>query len=128
MKFSKDPLSQFSIRKVAPGAIVVGERTLGEPFTLLHDRLLPDWPGRDLQALDLDYLQPVLEREPELLLIGTGWTALRPPRDVLFGLARRGVGLEVMDTPAACRTFNILLAEDRRPAAIIYVDDPSTDD
>jgi uncharacterized protein len=36
-------------------------------------------------------------------------------------MARRGVGIEVMDTPAACRTFNILVAEGRRPAAIIKV-------
>jgi uncharacterized protein len=57
-----------------------------------------------------------------MLILGTGWRQCLPPRDLMFGLARRGIGLEMMDTPAACRTFNILIAEGRRPAAILLLD------
>ena len=121
MKFSQDPQSLFSIRKIAPDAIVVGESTLTSSFTILHDRLLENWPDMPLANIDMAYLEPLLAHSPELLIIGSGWNNVLPPRDLLFGLARKGIGLEVMDTPAACRTFNILLAEDRRPAAILYL-------
>ena len=121
MKFSQDPQSLYSIRKVARDAIVVGESTFRSSLTILHDRLLENWPDRPLADIDMAYLEPLLAHSPELLILGSGWINVLPPRELLFGLARKGIGLEVMDTPAACRTFNILLAEDRRPAAILYL-------
>ena len=63
----------------------------------------------------------LLERKPDVIIVGTGWTQVLPPRELVFALAKAGVGLEVMDTPAACRTFNILVAEDRRPGALLYL-------
>jgi uncharacterized protein len=54
-----------------------------------------------------------------LLLVGTGQTLLRPATDVAQALARSGVSLEVMDTGAACRTYNVLLAEGRPVAAAL---------
>ena len=55
-------------------------------------------------------------------MIGAGWSPALPPRELTFAMARLGIGFEVMDTPAACRTFNILVAEGRRPAAVLVID------
>jgi len=55
-------------------------------------------------------------------VVGTGTKNLFPPRDLVFGFARRGVGLEVMDTAAAARTFNVLAGEGRRVAAVLNLE------
>ncbi|HEX9851380.1 MAG TPA: MTH938/NDUFAF3 family protein, partial [Woeseiaceae bacterium] len=75
----------------------------------------------DLASLSETHLRPLLAGEPELIIVGTGWQPVFAPRELVFALARRGIGLETMDTPAACRTFNILLADGRKLAAIIKV-------
>ena len=54
-------------------------------------------------------------------MIGTGWAPARPPRELTFAFARKGIGLEVMDTAAAARTFNVLANEGRRVAAVLYL-------
>ena len=91
--------------------------------------VLPDWaaawPLTTIDQLDLASLEPVLAAEPpvEVLLIGCG-TAMAFIDPALRAAARaRGVALEPMDTGAACRTYNVLMAEDRRvAAALIAVD------
>ena len=57
--------------------------------------------------------------EVEIVLIGTGRTQSFPAAEVYRACTGRGVGLEVMSTPAACRTYNILLGEGRRIAACL---------
>ncbi len=87
--------------------------------------ILPDashaWPVADLAALSLDSLDPVLSADPpvELLLLGSGADFQLAPAELRTALRGRGIGLEAMATPAACRTFNLLLADDRRVAAAL---------
>ena len=54
-------------------------------------------------------------------MLGTGSGHVIPPRELMFAFARKGVGLEVMDTRAAARTFNVLVAEGRQVAAVLYL-------
>jgi uncharacterized protein len=63
----------------------------------------------------------VVDTKPEIVLLGTGTTNVFPPRELTFAFARNGIGLEVMDTAAAARTFNVLANEGRRVAAILYL-------
>jgi uncharacterized protein len=72
------------------------------------------WSAAGFDALQAADFAPILALQPEVVLVGTG-AALRFPAPALIApLVRAGVGFEVMDTPAACRTFNILVAEGRR--------------
>ena len=68
-----------------------------------------------------DALAMVKSDEPELVLLGTGQTQRFPPAAVRAVLATRGVGLEIMDLGAACRTFNILVQEERKGAAGLFL-------
>ena len=86
------------------------------------DTLLPDWPVRSVGDLVAAHLDAVLQLEPEVLLLGTGARLSFPPHALHASVNSRGVGFEVMDTAAACRTFNILLAEDRRVAAALIIE------
>lgn len=79
----------------------------------------PDLPVRAWEAVDCGQLGPedftaILELLPEVVLVGTGANQRFLAPQTAAALSRAGVGFEVMDTAAACRTFNILLAEGRR--------------
>lgn len=72
------------------------------------------WDAGTLDQLRAAHFAAVLDRQPEVVLIGTGSAQCFLSPLVTLPLAQAGVGFEVMDTAAACRTFNILVAEGRR--------------
>lgn len=67
------------------------------------------------------HLEKILAYQPEVILLGTGVSLRFPAAHLMAIPAQRGVGMEVMDAPAACRTFNILAAEDRRVFAMLFM-------
>jgi len=87
---------------------------------VLPERALA-WPVDALAAVTLDSLSSVLAAEPkvELLLLGCGSRPAPLKSELRVSLRARGIVLELMDTGAACRTYNILLAEERRVAAAL---------
>ena len=82
---------------------------------------LVDWPATSAQSLNADHIGALVALSPEIVLLGTGATFAFPEPALLAPLYKAGVGVEVMDTPAACRTFNILLAEGRNVIAALIV-------
>ncbi len=77
-----------------------------------------DWPVTDINAVTVEALRPVIEHgSTEILLLGCGLRMTPVAAPVREALKAVGIGLELMDTGAACRTYNVLLAEDRRVAA-----------
>lgn len=122
MKFIRETPSAVTIRHVEKGRLIIGEESLTGQVLLFPDGIDREWrPQRD-RELGVGDLDAIVARGPEILLLGTGWESRLPPRDVTFALARRGIGFESMDTAAACRTFNILVAEDRYVAAFLLID------
>lgn len=84
------------------------------------DRTLA-WPISEVSEVSAEALQPVDQAEPpvEVLLIGCGAKAAMVPKALREALRAKGVVIEAMDTGAACRTFNLLMAEERRAAAAL---------
>ncbi len=123
MKFSRDQATSVTIRHVQPGRIRVGNETVDDDVVLTVESEIRHWQAREVAELRERDFADVLDEDPEMIVLGTGWKAEFPPRELVFALARRGVGLETMDTPAACRTFNILVSEGRRAAAFLIVND-----
>ena len=83
------------------------------------------WPVTALHQLTPDSLARITAAEPavEILLIGCGREIAPLPAEIRRSLQQRGIAAETMDTGAACRTFNVLLSEDRAvAAALIAVD------
>ncbi len=122
MKFSRDDTTELTIRRVEAGAITIGDERLTADVALTAERILRDWVVPAIGELTIDDLDTLLAERPEVIVLGTGRQHRFPPKELMFALARRGIGLETMDTRAACRTFNILVAEGRRPAAVLVVD------
>ena len=87
---------------------------------VLPDRTEP-WEATDFATLTVEHFAPVIGAEPkvEILLLGSGARMQLMPKALRQGLRDAGVVVEVMDTGAACRTYNVLLAEGRRVAAAL---------
>ena len=77
---------------------------------------------KSIEELVEEDFQPALDANCEVIVLGTGARPLFPPRALVFAFSRLGIGLETMETNAACRTFNILISEGRRAAAALIID------
>ncbi len=88
---------------------------------LRPDRLLPSWPVSDVAALNLEALAWVRDHPPEILLLGTGPRQTFPERSLWRELRAQPWGIEIMDTAAACRTYNLIMAEGRMVAAALII-------
>jgi uncharacterized protein len=81
-----------------------------------------NWNVNSLTDLTLDVFTPIGEASDppiELLLIGTGQRMALLPSKLQAGLRAMGFGIDIMDTGAACRTYNVLIGEERRVAAAL---------
>lgn len=126
MKVTRDQLSSMTVRRVAPGEILIGQETVRDDVVLTADQDIEPWSVHDVSRLSPEDFAAIIASRPEIVVLGTGWQPVLPPKELMFAMARHGIGFEFMDTPAACRTFNILINEGRRAAAVLIVSQPGT--
>ncbi len=122
MKLHRQAPSSTLVTGLGPGWIRVGEREYRQSVVLTPDVLVPGWAPGGFAALAPGDFTGLLEYAPELVLLGTGAMQRFPDSRLTGGLAAAGIGVDVMDTRAACRTFNILIAEDRRVVAALLIE------
>ncbi|MFC3530638.1 Mth938-like domain-containing protein [Vogesella facilis] len=82
------------------------------------DSILP-WGPASFEALTEEHFSALLALQPEVVIFGSGQRLRFPHPRLTAALANAGIGVEVMDSNAACRTYNILLAEDRQVIAVL---------
>lgn len=104
-----------------PGYVQVNTARREKSLIVLPDQLLLDWPPACFEELAATHLQCLLALRPEIVLLGTGEQQRFPRPEVIRPLVDAGIGVEVMTVPAACRTYNILVAEERRVAAALLL-------
>ncbi len=121
MKFSLAPQHPYEIRSYAPGQVVVGETRYTEALLLASDAPPRAWPPQTSSQLIEEHFQCLLTLDPEIVVFGSGAKLHFPPAALTQCLAQRRIGLETMDTASACRTYNILLSEDRRVVAVLMM-------
>lgn len=107
-------------REEAPPAEASRE-TLTRSLIVMPDLLITDWPPGNLGQLTKDHLEQIAALEPELVLLGTGRKLCFPKPALVAPLLERRIGVEYMDSAAACRTYNLLAADERRVAAAILI-------
>jgi len=121
MRFAQDSFATNSIRAYSDGEISVNEKTINRSVILTPDLIQP-WEPQHIDELTADHCRQLGELNPEIVIIGTGKTLKFPPPQLTVDLQTQGIGVEIMAHDAACRTFNILLAEDRRVLAALIMD------
>jgi uncharacterized protein len=122
MRFTQDSTSTtLLIRSYTAGELRVNDETYRESVILSTTAVLrlPEIRNMDdLASLDSSR---ILSLDPELVLLGTGPRQIFPAASFRAQFLSSGIGLEVMDTAAACRTFNVLVAEQRPVVALLVV-------
>lgn len=104
------------------GFVQIQALRLEASLIVLPETLVTDWPVAAFDSLTQDAFAPILARQPELVILGTGGRHRFPHPSLYQALISAGIGLEHMDTGAACRTYNILAAEGRKVAAALIVE------
>lgn len=126
MKITLDgAIDQYYIRAYRPGEIVINDATYRRSLVVGGSTLDPDWPPQIIEELKVEHFEPILALKPEVVLLGTGSKLVFPAPQLTAQLARHGIGVEVMDTGAACRTYNVLISEGRAVAAALILE-PAT--
>lgn len=121
---STAPTSLLAVTAYDAAGISVGGHRLPRSFILTPQRLIEDWPPVSLDTLCEADLETLVTLGCPIVLLGTGLCQKFPSPALLRPLLERRIGVEVMDSFAACRTYNILMAEGREVAAAIIVEAP----
>lgn len=101
--------------------VEINRRRYGHAVLLTPADAVTPWEVGGFEALAPAHFEAVLALAPEVVLLGTGTRQRFPHPRLTEALARVRIGVEVMDTPAACRTYNILMSEGRRVVAALML-------
>jgi uncharacterized protein len=103
------------------GYVSINNRRYQQPVVVTAGEVHTDWTATDFAALTAAHFDYFLRLKPEVLLLGTGARQHFALPGLYRQLIQAGIGVEFMDTPAACRTYNILVTEDRKVVAAILL-------
>ena len=106
---------------VEAGKLRIGEEEYSSSLIVGSQAIVPDWPVSSVEELALGHFEQILAWRPEIVLLGTGEVPSMPSPEYLAWFNAKGIGFESMTTPAACRTFNVILEEGREVAAALIL-------
>jgi uncharacterized protein len=106
------------------GAVRIGDREFHECILVQPGKAVSVWPVQSLDMLRAAHFDTLVTLKPEIVLLGTGDRQRFPAPAVTAALVHAGIGIEVMDTASACRTYNVLAAEGRDVCAVLFMIKP----
>ena len=121
MRFARDSLAGNTIRAYAAGQITVNEEIVRVSVVVTPERLIRNWLPETFEELRQEHIARLEELQPEIIVLGTGGRLQFPAAEFTVGFLSRGIGVEIMDTNAACRTYNIVQSEGRRVVAALLI-------
>lgn len=119
MEFTRDIPTDGAVRIIrayAAGSITTSHEQVTRSVVLTPETIA-DWAPDSPAAIDAESIAQLVALAPEVILIGTGAKLVFPPHAALAPARARRIGIEVMDTAAACRTWNLLTSDGRRVVA-----------
>ena len=122
MQFTKEPILDLTIKEIDAKSIKIGDKQINHSIVLSPTKIIGKWSRNNVKNLTLNDFKNIITTTPDIILLGTGKNLIFPPRELIFQMAKLDIGLEVMSTQAACRTFNLLISEYREPIAILMFD------
>lgn len=113
--------ASYQIRSYTPGTLKINDKTYHHSVIVTLHNLIEPWLPESADQITIQTLQPIIDLQPDVLLIGTGAEHIFLNLDIYGELINRGIGVEIMSTSAACRTFSALSAENRNVAAALII-------
>jgi uncharacterized protein len=120
MKFSVSDQSIGNIiQAYTDESVTVNGVKFTRSLVIMAERIIPDWRPESFEDLTEADFASILEMQPDLVVLGTGPKQQFPMPALYQSLTNAGIGIEIMSTPAACRTYNILTSEGRKVIAAL---------
>ena len=114
MKFAQDSQEDgYVITAYEIDSVSINGKTFSQSLVIANVQLNDNWNISSIESLTSGHIDQVLSFEPELIIIGTGNKLIFPAVEIYASIIERGIGVDFMDTGAACRTYNILMSEGR---------------
>ena len=120
MKFQADAFEgSNAISRHGPGGVIVGGIEFRHSVIVPWRGTVQAWDPARFEALAAEHFEPLAAMKPELVLFGSGTRLRFPHPSLVRPLIERRIGVETMDSAAACRTYNVLLGEGRAVIAAL---------
>jgi uncharacterized protein len=103
----------YVITSYDSNSICVNGKTFSSSLIITAGQLETNWDITAVESLQANHIEQLLSFKPELIIIGTGNSLVFPAVEAYSAIIKQGIGIEFMDTGAACRTYNILSGEGR---------------
>jgi len=122
MKISLAATNQkLAIRAYEKGKLIINEQAYHKNLIIMPEQLIPDWRPQSVEDLVEADFDEMIALKPSMIILGTGEKQIFPSAALYAGATNAGIGVEIMNTPAACRTYNILMSEGRSIAAALMM-------
>jgi uncharacterized protein len=120
LQFIRESANDFTITGYDTASVRVGQSSFTEPISLSHNSAAKAWNAS--RPLDAASIAAGTQLDAEIVIIGSGSKLVFPKPEALRPLIEARVGFEVMDSRAACRTYNVLLAEGRKVGLLLIIE------
>ncbi|WKB53638.1 Mth938-like domain-containing protein [Eleftheria terrae] len=126
MKLQPDRIDSANVIGAhGPEGVTINGQLHTRSILVPHTGGIEDWPCSDPLQLTAEHFEQVARLQPEVVLFGSGPRLRFPRPEALRPLVERGIGMETMDTAAACRTYNVLISEGRSVVAALLLAAPA---
>jgi len=123
LKLQSDPhFGANTITGYGDGYVEINQTPYAHAVLLSSDGAISAWPVQSFDKLEAIHFGQMVDLKPELILIGTGNKQRFPKPELLKALISANIGFEIMDSQAACRTYNILVGEGRQVLLALIVE------
>lgn len=113
MHLSREQNNTHTIQAYSETGIKVNDELYYKSIIISPNKIITQWPIHAIHDLNETLMKPILELHPEIIIIGHNQSCQKIPLFILNALSQKGIGFECMSIGAACRTFNVLLSEQR---------------
>lgn len=118
MKFAQDSQQEgYVITAYDDASVSINGKPFNQSLIITTTKLDENWDVTSIELLQASHIDQILTFSPELIIIGTGNKLTFPAVEMYSNIIKHGIGVDFMDTRAACRTYNILMSEGRHVVA-----------
>lgn len=116
------PTVRYTIQSYGTGHVIINHQCYKHSLVVMPEQLITDWPPRNVEDLTAAHFVEIAQYPLEVLILGTGDRPLFPPRAIFLPLEEQGIGVDIMNLGAACRTYSLLAAEKRQVAVALLLE------
>lgn len=113
--------SAFLITAVNESSVIINNDEFEQSCIVSNNALVTDLNLTSVSELNTQHIELLLKSKPELIIIGSGAQHLFPDVNLLTPIAKLNIGFEVMNNKSASRTYNVLVAENRKVACLLII-------